>query len=175
MMNSTEERALALLGSGVAAESVASALGVTASYISQLLSDDHFANQVTTLRFENLQQHNQRDSTYDSLEDKLLAKLEKAIPMMYKPAEVLKAIQIVNGAKRRGQSAPEQVTNQQNIVNLVLPTVVLEQFTTNINNQVVKVGNQELLTLPSNQLLETSDNHEQATKSDKAITEAREA
>lgn len=172
MMNSTEERALTLLGSGIAGEAVASALGVTASYISQLLSDEEFSEQVTALRYENLQKHNHRDNTYDTLEDKLLVKLENSLPLMYKPAEVLKAIQIVNGAKRRGQSAPDQVTNQQNIVNLVLPTVILEKFATNLNNQVVRVGKQELLTLPSNQLLETADNHEQATKLNKAAAEA---
>ena len=170
-MNSTEERALALLGSGIAAEAVASALGVTASYISQLLSEDEFSDQVTTLRYENLQKHNQRDDIYDTLEDKLLVKLEKALPLMYKSGEILKAIQIVNGAKRRGQSAPDQVTNQQNIVNLILPTVVLEKFAINMNNQVIKVGDQELLTLPSNQLLEKTDKNEQASELNRIATE----
>jgi hypothetical protein len=170
--NSIEDRALALLGAGIAAEAVASALGVTASYISQLLSNDEFAEEVTLLRYENLQKHNRRDSSYDTLEDKLLEKLEKALPLMYKPGEVLKALQIVNGAKRRGQSAPEQVTNQQNIVNLILPTVVLEQFATNINNQVIKVGDQELLTLPSNQLLESTENADNDPEPNKIATEA---
>jgi len=51
MTSSTEDRALQLLGNGVPAESVAAALGVTASRISQLLADPIFSEQVTTLRF----------------------------------------------------------------------------------------------------------------------------
>ena len=142
-----------MLGSGIAAESVASALGVTPARISQLLSEEEFAAKVTALRYENLRKHNDRDAAYDAIEDKLLDKLDKSIPLMYKPSELLHAIRIVNGARRRGQSAPEQVTNQQTIVNLMLPTVVTERFTTNINNQVVKAGDTELLTLSSSQLL----------------------
>lgn len=151
--NSTEERALALLGSGVPAESVAAALGVTPARISQLLANEVFSKKVAALKYESLQKHNVRDAAYDSLEDKLLAKLEKAMPLMVKPESILKAISIVNGAKRRGSDAPTAVTNQQTIVNLMLPEVVTNKFAIDINNQVTKAGEQELLTMPSGNLL----------------------
>lgn len=154
----TEDRALALLGSGVMPEAVAAALGVNPSRISQLLSDERFAAQVAELRFNNLQKHNERDSTYDSLEDKLLMKLEKSLPLMLRPGEILKAIQVVNGAKRRGQSSPDQVHAQQTIVNVVLPTQVIQKFTTNLDNQVIKAGEQDLLTMPSGNLLNRIEN-----------------
>ena len=67
----TEERALALLGSGVSPTAVAASLGITDSRISQLLSDENFAAEVATLRYQNLQKHNARDSAYDSLEDEV--------------------------------------------------------------------------------------------------------
>lgn len=152
-LTSTEDRALALLGSGVTAEQTAAALGVTASAISQLLSNAEFSKQVETLRYENLQRHNVRDSAYDTLEDKLLAKLENNLGLLIRPESILKAIQVVNGAKRRGQSAPEQVNNQNTVTNLLMPTVVMQQFTTNVNNQIIKAGGQDLLTMPSNSLL----------------------
>lgn len=152
-MTTTEDRALALLGAGINAEAVAAALGVSPSRISQLLSDERFAAQVAELRFNNLQQHNTRDASYDSLEDELITKLKKSIPLMMRPMDILKAIQVINGAKRRGQSAPDQIVNQQNIVNVVLPTQIVNKFTTNINNQVIKAGNQDLITMPSGNLL----------------------
>lgn len=155
----TEDRALSLLGSGVGAEAVANALGVSPSRISQLLANKEFADQVATLRYENLQQHNSRDAAYDNLEDKLLVKLKNAIPLMFKPADISKALQAVNMAKRRGQSAPDQVTNQQNIVNLILPTQITQKFTTNINNQVVKAGHQDLVTMQSGNLLSLTENN----------------
>lgn len=156
----TEDRALVLLGSGVPATSVAAALGVSESRVSQLLANKEFANQVATLRYDNLQQHNTRDASYDTLEDSLLEKLSKSLPLLFRPADILKAIQVVNAAKRRGQSTPEQVTNQQNIVTLVLPAQITQKFTTNINNQVVRAGEQELITMQSNNLLELTEQKE---------------
>lgn len=150
---SIEDRALKLLGSGVQAEAVAGALGVTPARISQLLAEDAFSKQVASLRYESLQKHNKRDNKYDSLEDNLLEKLKKSLPLLVKPESILKAIATVNGAKRRGQSAPAQVTNQQNIVNIILPNVIVEKFVTNGDNQVIRAGEQDLVTMQSGNLL----------------------
>lgn len=154
LTTSTTERALSLLGSGVLPEQVASALGVTPSRISQLLAEDSFAEAVSKLRYTNLQKHNVRDGAYDSLEDKLLEKMERALPLLVKPESILKAISVVNAAKRRGQSAPQQTNSQQHVVQLVMPTVIAQKFSVDINNQVVKAGDQSLLTMPSGNLLD---------------------
>jgi len=153
--SSIEDRALTLLGSGVSAESVALALGVTPGRISQLMAEEEFASQVSTLRYENLQQHNRRDDQYDTIEDKLLDKLENSLPLLIKPQDVVRAMTAVNNAKRRGQSAPDQVVNTQNIVNLVLPQTIADQFSVavDIDNKVTRAGQQELHTMPSSNLL----------------------
>lgn len=149
----TEERALALLGAGVPPEQVAPAVGVTVSRISQLLSDPEFTAKVANLRFEALSKHNERDSKYDSIEDRLVDKLSDLLPLMMRPMEVLKAIQVINTAKRRGQSAPDHITNQQVVVSITMPTTIINKFVVNGNNQVIQAGNQELLTIQSGSLL----------------------
>lgn len=151
--NSTEERAIKLLGSGVSPEQAATALGVTPSRISQLLSDQDFAQAVAELRFEALQKHNATDAAYDMLEDQLIEKLADVLPLMIRPMEILKAIQVINGAKRRGQSAPEQITHQNTVVNLVMPTQIIQKFQINSNNQITNVGSQTLETIQSTSLL----------------------
>lgn len=151
--NSTEERALHLLGQGIAPETVASACGVSASRISQLLSDEQFIAKVSELRFQNLEKHNITDGKYDDLETQLLDRLKDCIPLMgMEPMKLLKAVQVINAAKRRGVSAPDQVTQQQTVVNLVMPNVIMQKFTTNINNQVIQAGEQTLQTIPSHML-----------------------
>ena len=150
--SSTESRALSLLGQGLGPEVVAAAVGVTTSRISQLLSDPKFAAEVAELRYENLAKHNTRDNAYDSLEDTLLERLKDLLPLMMRPMEILKAIQVINAAKRRGTSAPESITNQQTVVQLVMPTQIIQSFTTNINNQVVKAGEQDLITVQSSNM-----------------------
>ena len=160
MTSPIEDKALSLLGSGVSSEAVASALGVTASRISQLLSNKEFAGQVAELRYDNLQSHNVRDGKYDAMEDRLLDKLEKSMPLMVRPEIIMRAMSIVNGAKRRGQSTPEQVTNAKIIVNLILPKQISQKFVTNINNQVTRAGEQELLTMSSGNLLKQVEDAE---------------
>lgn len=152
---STRERALALLGYGSGAAHVAAACGVTESDISQLVSDPEFAAQVAELRFKNLSKHNDRDSKLDTLEDELIEKLNTLKDLMYRPMEVLKALQVINSAKRRGASSPEMLAGNQKVVTLVMPTVVIQRFQTNINNQVIVAGNQELVTIPSATLLDS--------------------
>lgn len=154
--NSTESRALALLGSGISASVVAASLGVSESRISQLLSDESFSQQVSNLRYENLQKHNQRDATYDSLEDKLLQKMEDALPLMHRPMEILKSISVINAAKRRGTSTPESILEKQQVIQLQIPIQIINKFTANPEGQVTKVitDNQEqsLLTIQSGSL-----------------------
>lgn len=150
---STDSRALQLLGSGVPPESVAAALGVTPARISQLLSEPNFAAQVAELRFANLQQHNERDSKYDTIEDQLLKRMEDCLPLMMRPMEILKAIQVINAAKRRGVSAPESITAQQTIISLTVPVQIIQKFQTTQSKQVTHAGDQELLTIQSSTLL----------------------
>jgi len=149
---SINERALSLLGAGVQQETVATALGVTPSYISQLLSDENFAHQVTQLKFEALSKHTQRDASYDELEDTLLTKLKKNVNLLIRPQDILGAIKVVNGATRRGTGSQENLVSQSNIVQITMPVAIVQQFTTNINNQVIQAGEQSLLTMQSGDL-----------------------
>lgn len=146
-------RALSLLGSGVSTEQTAAALGVTPSAISQLLADQEFADQVAHLRYENLQSHNRRDDKYNDLEDDLLKKLKENLSLIMRPEQIMRALAMVNNAKRRGQSAPEQVSESATILTLVLPTQIVQKFETNANNQVISTGEQSLHTMPSSTLL----------------------
>ena len=138
------------LGSGLSPEVVSSAVGVQASYVSQLLSDEAFAGTVTALRLEKLQDKTDRDSKYDSLEDKLLAKMDNVIQFMTKPMDIVRALTLVNSTKRRGTPDDAGTTiNNNAIITLVLPESLMPKFTSDINNQVVAVGGQTLVTMQS--------------------------
>lgn len=134
-----EERALQMLGSGAPAHIVASALGVTESRISQMLAEETFAQQVQDLRFYNLQKHTKIDEKYLDLEDKLLEKLEKVMPLMSKPRDVLAAVQVINNAKRRGAQVSQESRVASQVVNLTVPVQIVHKYISNINNQVVEV------------------------------------
>lgn len=155
--STTEERALTLLGQGVPPQAVANALGVDISRISQLLSQDDFASKVVERKFESLSKNNERDGSIDNLEDKLITKLENCLPFMTRPMELVKAFQVINAAKRRGSAAPDPVMQNQTIIQLNIPAIILNKFSTNINNQVVQVGERSLLTIPSGQMIKLAE------------------
>lgn len=148
----TESRALDLLGVGASPTQVAAALGVSESLISQFLAQETFARAVAERRFNSLLKHNKRDDKLDELEDALIKKLENIIPMMYKPSEIIHAFTRINQAKRRGSSAPEQIHQQQTVISLTLPIQILQQVTVNAANQVIKAGQQDLITVQSGRL-----------------------
>jgi len=148
----TESRALALLGSGIPASTVAASLGLTHGAISHLLSDEKFAAKVAELRYENLAKYNKIDSEYDGLEATLIERLKDCLPLMHRPMEILKAIQTINSAKRRGVSTPEAIVEKQAVIQLVVPIQILNKFQTNVNGQVTTVGDQNLLTIQSGAL-----------------------
>lgn len=162
VLSNTEQRALDLLGRGILPTQVAAAIGVTDSAISQMLSKQEFADAVAELRYKNLLKHSERDVKADEIEDKLLKKLDGMIPFMMRPAEVVRAYQVVNGAKRRGQSAPEQITAQQEVVQLIMPVSITNQFTVNSANQVISAGQQPLITVQSGTMKALLDKHKES-------------
>jgi len=145
----TAERALKLLGDGLPPHTVAASIGVTEAYISQLLSQEEFSAAVAERRYESLAAHNERDSKYDQMEDDLLKRMQDCIPLMHRPMELLKAIQVINMAKRRGQSTPESLIEKQSVVQLTIPIQIINQFKVNAQGQVLTVGEQSLLTIQS--------------------------
>lgn len=151
---SNQERALELLGSGIGPEMVAAAIGVSVSYISQLLANVDFAAKVADKRYAHLSKYTELDNQYDSIEQKLVRKMESMVGMMFKPGEILNAIKVINAVKRRGVTSPENIHGTREVVSLTIPNVVLQSvtnnnLTTNIHNQVVKIGEQDLSTVQS--------------------------
>jgi len=69
--------------------------------------------------------------------------------MIFDPMKLAKILSVLNSAKRRGAAAPEHLTTQQTVVQLNMPTQVIQQFITNSANQVIKAGAQELITVQS--------------------------
>lgn len=159
---STSERIKVLLGAGVPIDKVAEACGVAESTVSGYMMDPEFKSAVQDLRYQNLQEQNDIDSNYRGMESDLQKKLKEIIPYMMNPGQILAAMRIVNGTVRRGVQAPVQPeAGSKEVVVLNIPTRIQQVFITNVNNQVIKAGDQELLTVQSHRMKELLDNHNQ--------------
>lgn len=160
-----EEKALALLGNGHPNHVVARATGLSDSRISQLLSEDWFSARVNELKYKTLLKHNELDETYDAIESTLAKKLEGQLGLMFRPAEIVSTLSKVNAMKRRGVSSPDNISTQQPALALVMPTVIIQHFTKTVNNQVVEVGDQPLVTIQPGQLQRLQQNGHESRSS----------
>lgn len=144
------------MGSGLTTTVVAEAVGVTPSEVSQLLADSDFAKEVAELRTINLIVHAETDKAYDEIEKRLLEKLGDSVEMIYKPKEILSALQMVNSAKRKsggqGQN-PEALAGT--VINLRLPNIIVNNYKINMAGGMVEVGGRSLAPMPSGNLIKT--------------------
>jgi hypothetical protein len=156
---SMKERIIQLLGNGVSPAIAASAVGCSEGYISQLMSDEAVAARVSELRFSNLQAASDRDKKADTIEDALLGKLQEALPMMMRPAEIVRSLAVVNALKRRASSAPETMHIHNQVINLQLPQHTALRVQMSASKEIVEVEGRTLVTMPSTQLLLEAKQH----------------
>lgn len=145
----SREKVINLLGKGLPATMVASATGLTESRISQIAAEPEAAQEIAELRFRNLQQYSDLDDGYNDIERELQKKFKESLIFIQRPGEIARSLQIINAAKRRGADAPTNGVVHQAVVNVILPTQIVRQFTVNAANQVVQAGEQSLVTIQS--------------------------
>lgn len=151
--SSNPDRAKILLGAGVPIDKIALTLGISPSTIASYLKDEEFKAEVEELKYGNLQEQNDIDDGYRKIEKKLQEKLGEMVEYICNPGQLLAALRIVNGTVRRGVSAPvQQQDDQRQVVSLNIPISVQQTFVTNINNQVIKAGDKELVTVQSHKM-----------------------
>lgn len=149
-----EEQIKELLGQGLSNSVVASAVGCSPGLITQLLSDEIFSQEVTTLRAASLTAATKRDRSIDSIEDKLIARMHVIVDYITKPMEVVAALGAINKMVRRGNPAQQGHVINQTIVNLNMPSQSLQSYVRNSMGEVVEVAGQSLVTMPAAQLLD---------------------
>lgn len=156
MPGSKKEQIRELLKSNCAPSDVALAVGCEPSYVSQLMQDQDFASEVAVARVKILQEQTGRDGKYDSLEDRLLNGLEMKLDQgvsFLKIETILRAIQTVNQAKRRGAPVGGPSTVVNNVINLNLPAHTVREFQVSGENEVIAVGTQNLVSMAAPQVL----------------------
>jgi len=154
-----------LLGGGLSAGIVAEAVGVTPSYISQLLENPQFKEEVEVIRAKDLVNNKRIDEKYDEIEDKLLDQLEKVIPLIHKPSEIVRTIQVINGAKRKSVTVGDgEALMAGTIVNLNLPKIIYKKYTINMAGGMVQVDDRPLTPMPSSALLQSLESRKKKKK-----------
>lgn len=167
-----QDRILALLGKGLSPALVASATSCDPSYISQLMSNDAFVEQVQILRAARLQAESETSDQVSRLHKTALDQLETVLPTVMDPMKLTRIFSELDKAKQKSSTVtpPTQITN--NIVNLALPEHVARRFVLNAQREVIAVEGTELISMASNKVLELSKKRQEAHERGKQLVAA---
>lgn len=154
-----KERIKKLLGAGVPQGVVATSVGCSPSYISQLMEDSHFAEEVALARVGNMTALTDRDSRIDKLEDAAIERLEELLPYATKPMELTRIFQTLNAAKRRSAGAVADLPQANQVIQLNIPIQVVSNFQLSERREVVEVNGRTMVSMSAKQLQELAANH----------------
>lgn len=169
--NAMRDRALNYLAAGLSETATASALGVTLPLISSYTADPDFMEIVRVKRAEAVAHSQELQQNYASAQLKLSNKLLTLVQQDYPwtPLELVKVSETLDKMqeKYRPQQQSDTPATQLNIVQLVMPSVLVAKYTTNSSNEIIAVNDQMLRTINSQQLIrELTEEHSNATRTD---------
>lgn len=141
-----------LLGQGLSNSVVASAVGCSPSYITQLMEDEEFAREVQLRLAGKAKEGIARDGKWDDLENATLDRLKQVVHLVTRPSDLVRIAGIANNAKRMARELGNTGDITAPIVNLNLPEGAVIKFQMNSQAQVVEIDGRSTAALPTNQL-----------------------
>jgi transcriptional regulator with XRE-family HTH domain len=150
--NSLADRILELLGQGLSGSVVAAAVGVTPAYVSQLLEDEDFRLEVSIKRAGKAEAAVDRDNTWDKIEKAAIDKMAQLMPMITRPADLIRIAQIANTAKRTAKELEGTDSGAAPVVQLIVPQAAIIHFKMNAESQVIEIDARSTEALPTQQL-----------------------
>lgn len=163
-----KENILQLLASGLRPADVARELGISEGYISQLLKDKEFASALHQMQLARASALIEHDKKLDSLESTLANKAEELAPFLTTPGQVFKALQIVNGLKRRAPAAVDSNSEAAAIVQISLPPQLFKTFNITLDslNNIQAVDGREMKTLEVHDVVRLAEKPKQLSHPD---------
>ncbi len=154
MSTSVRERAIKLLGNNVPQHLVASATGVTESYITQLLEEDGVRDEVAVIKAASLEARVEESNTIDVVKKEALAKVKEKLIWVKDPLQAARIFQILDNAKSKQLTDPVGDNAGKDVVTITLPAAARANLSISLNaqNQVIDVEGRSMAPLPSKAL-----------------------
>lgn len=145
-------RILNMLCSGLSPKETADAIGVDVSLIAHLKEEPDFIEQIKIRLIENTERAIQIDDNYAYIEKQATDRLKSLIGLIHSPKDLMQLAAFANQAKKKTSSTANVDSpngNEQKSVKILMPMVVLNNFSMNPNNEIVEAGGRTLTTLNS--------------------------
>jgi hypothetical protein len=158
-----KETAIALLSQGLSTSQVASACGVSDSYISQLRSDPEVEAAIASAAVGLTVKDIQFDTRLENAEELALDRIEKTLGFA-NMGQALAAFRVLNGARRRKDASSVIADNSVTVnVSLTLPAAASARYVVNSHNEIVEVEGKTMSTATPKSLNELLASRAQQT------------
>lgn len=133
------DSALQLLAQGLQPAIVAATIGVEESYISQLMKDEDFAEELESVRLKRTEEDQNYDAKMDRIEDAYLDRINDKMRLADLRQSV-SAFRVLNNAKRRRDRSIAHNPIQLGIaIHLQMPASMVPQYVLNQQSEIVEV------------------------------------
>lgn len=148
----TKDLVLDLLSQGISPVQVAETVGVSESYISQLMGDESFQASVQEHKARMAAEDLAHDKRVETIEAKFLDNIEKKAPLA-NLQQSLQAFKILNTAKKRRDGVIQAGGPKAGVVvQILLPNSIVPQYVTNRNNEIVEVEGKTMVSIAPKKL-----------------------
>lgn len=142
---SAKDQVVSMLAQGISPVQVATTIGVSESYISQLMGDEDFRAALESHRVARTKEDLEFDSQLERTEKTYLDKIEDKAKFA-NLQQSMQAFKILNGARRRKDGAIVGSHTQVGVVvNIQLPQSAIPQYVVNGKNEIVEVDGKTLV------------------------------
>lgn len=144
----TRARLFALLSTGIPPGAAARAVGVTPSYVSQLMvEDESFAEAVAAARMATLEEDVSHDNTVKTVEAKALKLISDRLGQVKSATDAARIFQILNTSKRRTEEAAAEKLGEGPAISVTLniPAAAAPLVTArNAQGEIIEIGGRSL-------------------------------
>ena len=144
-----KDKIIEMLGRGIPAVQVASAVGCDDSYISQIVADPDNAAKIQELKAVHFSKYVEQDASLDEAEAAALDKVKFLVPFITRPAEAVRVYAVLNGARRRTGENANAAAPVMATVSLDLPEAARVKFTLTADKQVIEIAGRSMTTMPA--------------------------
>lgn len=155
-LDANRMRIAKLMLQGYSAAACAEALGLSASYISELQNDKTFADYYNSLQIKKAEAESTRIAVVDKLIDRTLVSLSNTIQFVTDPSKLVNTTKQLVEIKQMltPQMAGAQATVVvNNIVSLQVPKHLAQRIVKTAQNEVIEVDGVSLVAKPSSEVL----------------------
>jgi hypothetical protein len=156
----TRERLITYLVAGATQAQAAAALGISESYVSDMHAEDSFKEELASRKMAALESSISTENQIKKVESLAITKLEKLMPTIMDPMKALAIFKVTNAARISQTVVSNPAVAATAIVNLHLPTVLLQNYKADSSNRIISINDTPMITLQSANVERLSDEHD---------------